>query len=354
MTKETISLVLSHYFDNFIVLDFEPYGNGLIHSTYRLELDGENQATTHIIQKLNKEVFDNFNEVEHNYKLVRSRLSRSSLRSSFPDYLKSTTGNYIQKIGKDYFRLAYFIDGTVLQRKPSPSQATHAAKSLANLHHVLSSEKPSKYRTILQGFHSGKERWNAFEMALRTTKLSMTDQVSAFIQDLGAHKSVLQSWDRDCEDLAQRIIHYDPKINNFIFAKDKNKIAAIIDFDTLMPGLILSDLGDMIRSWCNPSGEDFDHPEQVSIDTSIVRSILQGYSKIAASFATEKEMESLFIAGPALAYMQSVRFLTDYLNGNLYYSIDHNERNFVRAQVQFEIFKQLSAFVKDADLKTAT
>ena len=149
---------------------------------------------------------------------------------------------------------------------------------------------------------------------------------------------ILIEWDEICRKLPKRVIHYDTKINNFLFEKTTNKVIALIDLDTLMPGCVLSDVGDMIRTYSNPMGEESKDISKVICNKNIVAAIINGFK----DSLTLKEIEYLNFGGLAITFMQSVRFLTDYLNDDIYYKTNYENQNLIRANNQYQLFVSLN------------
>jgi Ser/Thr protein kinase RdoA (MazF antagonist) len=117
---------------------------------------------------------------------------------------------------------------------------------------------------------------------------------------------ILIEWDGVCIQLPKRVVHYDTKINNFLFEKKTNKVVALIDLDTLMPGCILSDVGDVIRTYSNPVGEEYKDISKVICNKTIVCGILDGFKKLCQLEGVEKQ--NLFFGGLAITLMQSIGF----------------------------------------------
>ena len=148
---------------------------------------------------------------------------------------------------------------------------------------------------------------------------------------------ILAEWDEIRRKLPKRVIHYDAKINNFLFKKNTTKVIALIDLDTLMPGCVLSDIGDMIRTYSNPVGEESKDVSKVTCNKNIVAAIVNGVK----GALTHKEIEYLNFGGQAITFMQAVRFLTDYLNNDIYYNTFYENQNLVRAKNQFKLYRSL-------------
>jgi thiamine kinase-like enzyme len=195
----------------------------------------------------------------------------------------------------------------------------------------------------LPNFHNGKSTIKIFEQALTNGNKSRILLSKPIINVISNELPILKKWDEVCNSMPIRVVHYDTKINNFLFDKKTYKVLALIDFDTLMPGCVLSDIGDMIRTYSNPVGEESKEIEKVVYNREIVNTIIQEFTKTAS--LEKKEKENLVFGGLAITFMQCVRFLTDYLNGDSYYKISYEDQNLIRAKNQWALYKSLK--IKD-------
>ena len=142
--------------------------------------------------------------------------------------------------------------------------------------------------------------------------------------------------------LPKRVTHCDTKVNNLLF-DERDRPLCVIDLDTTMPGYVLSDFGDFIRTGANTGAEDDPELDRVGVDMEIFRSFSKGYLESAASFLTDVERETLTFGAQMLTYMQTVRFLTDYLDGDRYYKIRHPDHNWQRSKAQFRLLQSIDA-----------
>lgn len=142
--------------------------------------------------------------------------------------------------------------------------------------------------------------------------------------------------------LPRRITHCDTKVNNILFSL-QDEFLCVIDLDTVMPGFVLSDFGDFIRTAGNTAAEDEPDTAKVSLNMEIFREFAAGYLETAREFLTPVETETLPFGAKLLTYMQTVRFLTDYLNGDIYYKIKYPEHNIVRSRAQFALLKSIES-----------
>jgi thiamine kinase-like enzyme len=154
--------------------------------------------------------------------------------------------------------------------------------------------------------------------------------------------------------LPKRINHCDTKVNNILF-DNEDRVLCVVDLDTVMPGYVLSDFGDFIRTGANTGAEDDKNLDNVGVDLAIFEAYAKGYLEKAASFLTGVEVENLAFGAKLLTYMQTVRFFTDYIDGDTYYKIAYPEHNLVRTRAQFKLllsleenFQEMQRIVKEA------
>ncbi len=143
--------------------------------------------------------------------------------------------------------------------------------------------------------------------------------------------------------LPLRAIHGDPKVNNVLLDKATGRAVSLVDLDTVKPGLIHYDVGDCLRSSCNPLGEETEQWEQVRFEPELCRGILQGYLPHACRFLTEPETGLLYEAVRLLPFELGLRFFTDYLEGNVYFKVKHADHNLARALVQFRLAESIES-----------
>ena len=148
--------------------------------------------------------------------------------------------------------------------------------------------------------------------------------------------------------LPKRVCHCDTKVNNMMFDED-GKVLCVIDLDTVMPSFIFSDYGDFLRTAANTGNEDDKDLDKVNFNMDIFKAFTKGYLESAKSFLTQIEIENLPYAAMLFPYMQCVRFLTDYLNGDTYYKIEYPEHNLVRTKAQFKLLQSVEAHVTEME-----
>ena len=323
--------VFSNYFDDAQVIDYSVVNNGLINKTYKLDTS----QGIYILQEINQKVFNEPELALENIKKVSIWLKEHEFNYAFPTPVHFTYKFFFHKL----WRLLPYINATSYNEIKNKKMVSNATVCIADFYRILDQFPVQDLHVTIPHFHHGKYYIDEFHKALNHCR---SERKSQAIQEINHIKSALDElvyFDEVVRQLPNRVVHFDTKISNFLFDEDFN-VKALIDLDTLMPGSILSDVGDMIRTYSNKLGEestDFDRikadPETVE---TIVDSILQ-YTQL-----TDLEKNHLFFAGKAITLMQSIRFLTDFLKGDVYYAINHPFHNLNRAKNQFILYDSMN------------
>ena len=150
----------------------------------------------------------------------------------------------------------------------------------------------------------------------------------------------------ESEEFEKRVMHHDAKISNILFSEETGQVICPVDFDTCMPGYFFSDLGDMIRSMACSEGENNTNYSEINIRKDFYEAILDGYMEVMQELLTDAEKKHIHYSGLLMIYMQALRFITDYLNGDLYYRTDYPEQNFDRAMNQLTLLQRLEEFLQ--------
>ncbi|HZH96079.1 MAG TPA: aminoglycoside phosphotransferase family protein [Flavisolibacter sp.] len=317
-----------------------PYGSGLINHTWKVR-DGD---ATFILQRINGDVFKNPEHIAHNI-----RIAASYLRQHHPHYLfvvpVQTTGGedlfYDEAHG--YFRLYPFIENThTVDVVEEPAQAYEAAYQFGNFTKLLAPFDPAGLRLTLPHFHNLSLRYQQFEEALLKGNAVRIQQAQGLINVLLHHKHLVDVFEklRQNPEFKLRATHHDTKISNVLF-DDKGKGVCVIDLDTLMPGYFISDVGDMLRTYLSPVSEEEQDFSKIEIRVDYFKAIVAGYLGPMMEELSSEEKAHFVYAGKFMIYMQAIRFLTDYLEDDVYYGAKYEGHNFRRAGNQLVLLQKL-------------
>jgi Ser/Thr protein kinase RdoA (MazF antagonist) len=223
----------------------------------------------------------------------------------------------------------------------TPAHSYQAGKSFGQFEFLLS-DLPTPLDEIIPKFHNMEFRLDQLRAAIAADSRGFAAGVHAIIKELEKRADKMcqaEQWGREGK-LPKRICHCDTKINNMLFDKS-GEVLCVIDLDTVMPSFVFSDFGDFMRTAGNTGREDDQNLDEVAINMEIFRMFTKGYLETGRMFLTEMEVENLAFGARLMTYMQAVRFLTDYLEGSVYYKIGYPEHNLVRVKAQMKLLQSM-------------
>ena len=338
------------------------FGSGNINDTFLVTVADETEPYF-VLQRINTHVFRQPALVMQNMRIftqhvcdkLQHEVDRSARRWAVPRVLLTTDArdSWVEPDGS-YWRVISFIDGSesidIIQDIEHGREVGYA---LGRFHDLISDLDPDRLADTLEGFHITPQYLAYYHRVLPTATIAIlhrrgsandpkVDYCLKFVQER-------QEWARVLEDakshgkLPLRPIHGDPKVNNVMICTTTQQAIGIIDLDTVKPGLVHYDIGDCLRSGCNPLGEETADWERVQFDTQMCRAILEGYLSQASGFLTECDYEYLFDSIRLIAFELGLRFFTDYLAGNVYFKVKYPTHNLDRALVQFKLTESIEA-----------
>ena len=194
-------------------------------------------------------------------------------------------------------------------------------------------------------------RLQQFHDAVKDNAAGRLEEVKDLVEEIEKRAEAMCIQERLYREgkLKKRTNHCDTKVNNILFDADSDRVLCVIDLDTVMPGFVLSDIGDFIRTAGNTGAEDDENLDNVNVNIPIFQAYTKGYMEKAKAFLTPTEIKMLPYGGRLLTYMQTVRFLTDYLNGDTYYKIHSPKHNLIRTKAQFKLLQSLEAHAAEMD-----
>lgn len=334
------------------VIDIREYGHGNINNTYLVTMDitGEKHF---ILQRINTQVFRQPELVMLNMSVsteyARMRLQQMKLREGrrweIPRVLMAQDGrdHWLDPEGS-FWRAVSFIEAA--QSFDTIQDIRHAREvgyALGMFHTLLSDLPVNRLTDTLEGFHITPRYLQHYDdvlMKYRGGKSPGVNYCLQFVSRRSAWAHILETA-RQQGRLNLRPVHGDPKVNNILMDNSDGRAIGIVDLDTVKPGLVHYDIGDCLRSACNPLGEETGLLEEVGFDPDLCRAVLQGYLEMARGFLTENDFEYLFDSIRLIAFELGLRFFTDYLEGNVYFKVHGPEHNLARALVQFRLTESI-------------
>ena len=334
------------------IIDIQAYGHGNINSTFRVTL--ENSEDKHfILQRINTQVFSQPELIMENICLFSSHVGQKLANSSdnqtrswqIPQVLltQDNQNHWLDREGS-FWRAISFIDNA--QSFDIVQDLNHAYEigyGLGIFHDLISDLSVDKLADTLVGFHITPSYLQNYQAVLENSQIESSPEINyclEFIAQRSGEVDVLE-YAKHRGLLKLRPIHGDPKINNIMIERTTGKAIAMIDLDTIKPGLIHYDLGDCLRSGCNRDGEETKAWQEVNFDLQLAQAILTGYASVAKNFLTQNDYDYLYEGIRLLAFELGLRFFTDYLAGNIYFKTTYPEHNLTRALVQFKLTESI-------------
>ena len=330
--------IIRQFFEFDKIKNCQPFGNGHINDTYKVELIKNKLNLSFLLQRFNHRVFTQPFSVMDNIGKVAEYLLKTDYSLQVIRPYKNKKGHWLYvDQNENYWRIFNFIEGTVSFNKiESADLAYEGARAFGVFTKTLNGFKASELNSTIPGFHNGETRLIDFKNAIENAQPSRKKTAKKYIAEILGQQFFLKKI--NSLKLPLRVIHHDTKINNILFEKNTLQAAAVVDLDTVMPGVILSDFGDMVRTFTNSADEDEPDTSKVEMRKDIFQAVQDGFLSEMDGVLNETEMEYLKFAGPWLTLMQAIRFLGDYLMGDLYYKTKYPDHNLVRAKNQWALF----------------
>jgi len=327
------------------------WGDGHIHDTYRVETIGH--RPDFILQKINGNVFRDIPGMMQNIGAVCTHLrNKLSLlpghdpdRESLTLILTRQHQTWYEDEWGNSWRVYVFIPDTVTHQKMSdPAMASEAGRAIGSFQSMLADLQEPLVETI-PGFHNIDLRISQFDRAksqdLKQRAASVTDEIRFAEEWFGSMRKYYEKLQKNA---VLRATHNDTKINNVLFDRH-NKALCLIDLDTVMPGYAHFDYGDALRTMASTAPEDERNLSKVNFNISVYENFTKGYLSEAGNFLSPGEIPLLPFAPVFLTFIIGLRFLTDFLNSDVYFRIHHPDHNLVRARVQFRLVSEMERYL---------
>ena len=325
--------------------DTEVYGNGHINDTY-VVAEGK-----YILQRINTSVFSQTDMLMDNIKNVTSFLQKQiALEGGNPEretltLIPAKDGKNFYKADKqNVFRVYKFIENTkTIEGSRSLQELYEAGAGFGKFHKMLEDFPVETLYEVIRDFHNTPRRVELLQEAVKNDIAGRAGSVGGEIRFALQDTTWTNTVVRGMKDgkIPVRVTHNDTKINNILFDRKTHKAVCVIDLDTVMPGSVLYDFGDALRMGASTTAEDETDLDKVWFDVDAFEAFAKGYFSKMQALLTDKEVELLPLSVKLMTYECGIRFLTDYLNGDVYYKIKYEHHNLDRARNQFKLVQDI-------------
>lgn len=318
-------------------------GNGHINDTLLVRWP----AGELVLQRINTQVFKTPQALVSNADKISHHLCAKALQQQYGLQVVSPCltqgGELAIDLGEQGFwrAFSYLPHSLSIEVVESEAQAEMAAKAFGHFACALSDFDATELEDVIPQFHHLPGRMEMLRQAVQQDKAKRLDSCHQWVDYALSQQHLLDELAEISPQLPLRICHNDTKINNMLFDKRDMSSMAIIDLDTCMKGHLMYDFGDMVRTFCSPEEEDSIALEHVKVRQPIFAAICRGYLSELGDVLTEVEKRSLWLGARVICLMIGVRFLTDYLNGDLYFHVHRGGHNLDRAANQFTLYQSL-------------
>jgi len=345
-----LTKIAGHFVPKREIAAVVPHGNGNVNDTYLVRTV---TGLPFILQRLNNAVFLDPAAVMHNLRLISHHLlAHCAARRPTPCWrvvepLPTSSGAdwYADSAGGWWRALSYIDNAVTFDTIQSAAHGREIGHALGLFQRQLADLDPARLRDTLPGFHITPRYLAEFQASWAAAPAKATPEITychASIDQAAPRLNVLESA-RAAGTIRERIIHGDPKVANVLLDRESGQVAALIDLDTVKPGLPHYDVGDCLRSACNQLGEEAADPAAVRFDLDLCHAILEGYLAEAGSFLSPAEIALFPDAAWLIAFELGLRFFTDHLRGNIYFKASQPDQNLHRAMVQFHLAESIEA-----------
>ena len=341
VSSDTLVTILEHFLPAGLLKKIQKYGSGHINNTFFCTIQTKNQDKRFILQRINTSIFKDPVGLMNNIAIVNAHLMQKPFPQQILHTISDSTGNalYIDAKGA-YWRLFPFIqDSKSFNTAPSIAIAAEAARTFGEYLYFLADLDISDLIETIPDFHNIMLRLNRFSKVLEEDVYGRVQACEGIIQQLQHFQYIGAEMEQ--LELPLRLTHNDTKINNVLFHEKSLKGICVVDLDTLMPGTWLSDYGDMVRTFVPTVSEEEPDCTKVELRLDYFEAMTKGFLKALGPQLASIEREHLLFGAKAIIFEQALRFLTDFLEGDVYYPVKYPEQNLNRAKNQIRVLEQV-------------
>jgi hypothetical protein len=344
LTDNQVYNLVSEFNIDAVIASVKPFGSGHINDTYRI-VNTDSSGHDYLLQRINHHVFKDVPLLMNNLVNVTGHLEQKHCSDKNVLTIISTKNGqpYFKDEGGNYWRVFYFLKDTKsYDLVTTDKQAFEGGKAFGCFLAMLADLDVGLVKDTIPNFHNIEYRLANLQKAIDADKVGRLKEVSPEIEFVKCRSNCMREILRlgKAGTLPLRIVHNDTKFNNVLLDQNDNA-QCVIDLDTVMPGYAAYDFGDSIRTIINIAAEDEVDTHRIGLNLALFEAYTKGFLQQAKSFLTETEVDSLIKGVLLLPYIQAVRFLTDYLEGDHYFKIHSPNHNLQRTRAQLALVAKL-------------
>lgn len=335
------------------ILHAEPCKIGHINETYTATYDQGGTQVRYIHQKINQAVFKRPDQVMENVVRVTSHIRQKLTERGEKQLTRKVLGvipardgkPYYQMPNGDFWRTFVFVEQTrTFEAAETPSQAYEAGKAFGNFQYLLSDIQGPRLHETIPDFHHARKRFDVLKKAVEADHFNRAEAAKREIAFALNHEKLVDVLlkAQAAGKIPERITHNDTKFNNVMLDTASGQQVCVVDLDTVMPGLVLYDFGDMVRTTTSPTLEDEKDLAKVQMHLPMFEALARGYVEAANPFLTKAERSFLTFSGKLITFVIGMRFLTDFLSGDTYFRVHRSEHNLDRCRTQFKLVESIT------------
>ena len=347
--KEFLQTIFNQFEIDSKFNSFEIMASGHINDTYLIKTSKKPYV---LLQRINKGVFKDIpgliqNKVSISKHLIQKNqhLTKVELNRKILQFIPTKNNTYFHVDTQgNYWNMMVYIDKSITLETVSSSEiAYEGGKLFGNFLNLTSDFDANQLTEVIPKFHDMSFRFKQFDTALKTAlktrKESASEQLKQ-VEKLRKEMHILQHL-KESGELKIRVTHNDTKLSNALFTEDFKGLC-VIDTDTVMPGIVHYDFGDAIRTFCNTAAEDEKNLDLVTFNIAYYKAYSRGFIESLESNLSPTEIKYLPLAAKTMIFIMALRFLTDYLNNDVYYKTTYPSHNLDRAKNQFKLIDSLT------------
>lgn len=350
---ENLNEIIKRFPEVGTVQETKALTSGWINQTYLVKTANPAE-NDYVLQRINHQVFTDVELLQHNIEVVTGHIRAKLEAQGETDidrkvlrFIPTAEGKTYYFDGESYWRVSVFIPRSQTLEAVTPESSYLVGLKFGEFQAMLA-DVPQQLGETIPDFHNMEFRMKQLREAVEADAAGRLHEVKDLVDAIEADAAEMCQAEALYREgkLPKRICHCDTKVSNMLF-DEQGEVLCVIDLDTTMPSFVFSDFGDFLRSAANTGKEDEQDLDRVRFNMDIFRPFAKGYVQSARAFLTPLEIELLPYAATLFPYMQAVRFLADYINGDTYYRTTYEGQNLVRTRAQYKLYKEAKAAVPE-------